>query len=106
AGEGVATKGGTVVTRLQYFGGLAASETGTDRRTVTQPLGSSHHIRLDAVVLVREVGAGTTVAGLYFVQHQQPFMLVAEGAQPIEVVGRRNPDAAFTLNRFHQDGDY
>src|SRR5690606_22032890 len=44
----------------------------------------------------------TTIAGLNFVEHQQPAMFIANCAQLVKVIRRRNPHAAFALHWLNQ----
>ena len=55
-------------------------------------------------VLIGEPRAGAAHAGLHFVEDQQQLVLVGQLAQPFEVAGRRQVDAAFALDRLDQDG--
>ena len=55
-------------------------------------------------MLIGEEGAGAAVAGLHFVQHQQPLVGVANAPQRLQVALVRNVDAALALNGLHEHG--
>src|SRR5690606_41324345 len=66
---------------------------------VGEALGGGHHVGQDAVPLVVEESAGAAVAGLHFVEHQQPLVLIAQGAQGLQVAGIGHEYPAFPLDR-------
>src|SRR5690606_36060318 len=98
-------KGGAMVTRLQYIGRNTPSETGADRHAIAQTFGSGDNVAEDAIVLVRKIGSGAAIAGLNFIQHQQPVLFITDSPQMIEIICCRHPDSTLTLYRFNQDGN-
>ena len=62
-------------------------QAGADRKTVAQRLRQRDDIERDARMLVAEPGAGPAHAGLDFVDHQQPVVLVAQDTQSAQVIG-------------------
>ena len=105
AGQRVAAKGRAVAARLEQRGGFATGYRGTDRHTAAETLGERHHIRHHTVMLEGEHLAGTRHAGLYFIEHQQPAMGVADFTQPLQVSVAANADAAFALHQLRQYGN-
>ena len=85
ADERIAAEGGAVVAGVEHRGGLAARQAGADRHAIAETLRGGHHVGQDRRVLVGEHLAGAAVAGLHFVQHQQPAVLVAQRAHAFEV---------------------
>ena len=55
-------------------------------------------------VLVGEGQTGASHAGLDLVEHEQPAVGIAQGAQARQVVRRRDVDPALALDRLDQDG--
>ena len=56
-------------------------------------------------MLESKPGSGAAGAALHFVEHEQPVVLVADRAQPRQVIRMADVDAAFTLDQLHQHGD-
>ena len=65
--------------------------------TVGKAFGGGDYVRLDLAMLEGEVAAGTAVAGLDFVQHQQHIMSIADIPQLIQIIIGRNDNAARLL---------
>ena len=64
-----------------------------DGYAAAQALGQGHHVRRDAVVLVREPAAGPAETGLNLVEDQQDVLRVAPLAHAPQVARRRRDDA-------------
>ena len=85
---------------------LAASAVGEarpDRKTAAERLGERHDVRFDADTLIGEQLAGTTHAGLHFVEQQEQSMLIAELAQGTQERRLDDAHAAFAHDRFDED---
>src|SRR5208282_5359125 len=91
-----------MVAWLEHSGGGSGGKTDADRHAVAESLGERDHVRFDIGVLECKPLAGTAGAALYFVQHQQPLIGVADFAQPAQVIGMAEVDAGFTLDQLDQ----
>ena len=89
--------------RLEHLGDLGLGDHHARRDAAGEGLGAGQDVGLDAVVLVGEPLAGAAHAGLDLVEDQQHAALVAQLAQPGEVIRRRDVDAALALDRLDQD---
>jgi len=94
-----------MVAGLECVGSFAACQACADGHAVAQRFGQGHHVRNDIAVLMREPLTCPAHAGLNFVQHQQPAMLVANATQLFQVGRIGNIDAAFALDGFDQHGN-
>ena len=65
---------------LQQFGRLAARQAGADRHAVAERFGQRHDVRLCIRVLPGKPLSGAAHAGLDLVQHHQPALFIADGA--------------------------
>ena len=88
----------------QHLRGIPPRQAGADGHAVAEALGGGDDVRHGRGVLVGEVAPGAAIAGLHFVEHEQPVVGVADGAQGVEVAGVRDDDAALAEDRFHQHG--
>src|SRR2546430_15939 len=77
--------------------------TGADREAIPQRLGHRHHIGWNPGPFMGEQFAGAAHAALHLVIDQEQPELVADVAQPPQVIGRGRPHAAFALHRLDQD---
>ena len=102
--QGVAAESAAVVAVGQRHGVFLGQES-ADGDAVAQPFGQDHHIRLHAEFLVAEQAAEAPHPGLHFVQDEQDVVAVAPFAQPLEIVGVGDVDAALALHRLHHHGD-
>jgi hypothetical protein len=57
-------------------------------------------------VLERKPRSGASGAGLHFVEHEQPLVLIADPAQAGQVIGMTDLDAALALDELDQDRDH
>ena len=78
-----------------------AHQGGAHGQAAGQSLGGRNHIRLQTVLHIGVHGAGTAVAGLHFVHHEQDILLLQEGSQLFHEIRIQGDDAAFTL--YHLD---
>ena len=74
-----------------------------DRQTARQRLGRAHQVRLNSISLVRPQVAAAPQAALHFVKDQKRLVLVRQVPQPLQKRRRRRVDAAFPLDRLHDD---
>ena len=102
AGQRVAAKGGAVLAGAQHRCGRAPRKAGTYRYPVAQPLCRGDHVRHQAQTLAGEIVACAAVAGLHLVQHQQPFLLIADLAHRPQVLWAERVHAALALDRLQQ----
>jgi hypothetical protein len=107
AGERVAAEGGAVVAGVEHAGGRAACQAGADWHTVAEPLRGGQHVGHDRRVCwnaniapVRPLPVCTSSS-----INSQPFLLVAQRAQALQVALGRDADAGLALDRFHQHRD-
>ena len=87
-----------MVAWLKNASGFGASHHRTNRHARTQPFGQGHHVGVNTCPLVGKPFAGATNAALHLVNHQQPVLGVAQGANIAQVVGSHGVDAAFALD--------
>src|SRR5439155_227218 len=78
---------------------------GADREPAAERLGERHDVGRDAGVLVREETPRAPEAALDLVEDEEHVPPLGERAQPGQVVGRRDDDAALALDRLDHDGD-
>ncbi len=86
---------------------LAASarrEKGAERESAADALGDRHDVGLDPGPLAGEELAGAADAGLHLVGDEKQAVLVAERAQRRQERRAGDADAAFALDRLHEDG--
>jgi hypothetical protein len=81
----------------------AATQHRANRNATCEPLCQAHCIRHHAVVLEPEELSGATDAGLDLVGQKERAALVTECAECRQEALGSGSDAAFSLNRFHQD---
>src|SRR3954452_22402762 len=105
ARERVAAEGRSVVAGVEHLRRCARSKTSADRYAVAQPLGQCHDIGFDPEQLVREPFSGATAAALYFIEHEQPAMPIADSTQPRQIAVVGDIDPAFPLDGFYEDCD-
>ena len=72
----VAAERGAMIAGLQDLGGLASGETGADGQAIAETLRERHDIRLYVRMLEGKPAAGSSHAGLYLIEHQQPVAAV------------------------------
>src|SRR5580693_533959 len=91
-----------VQTGCQQFGGRSDGQTRPDRQSAAQTLGQCHHVGGDAVVLVREKGAGAAHCRLHFVEHQQGAVPRRDIAGGGKVALGWDDDTALPHDRFQE----
>src|SRR5262245_43500258 len=82
---------------------VLARQHGADRHAVGERLGQRHDVRLDPVVLIGPAPAGPRDAGLDLIDDEERARLVAELAQPAQVVIVGQVHTALTLDAFDDD---
>ncbi len=90
-GEGIAAEGRAVRSRREGLGGLVRGQQGADGHARAEPLGERRNIGRDTRVLVGEELPGPAHAGLYFIEHEQqvvPVADIAQGFQDIRLPAR------------------
>jgi hypothetical protein len=82
-------------------------------RTITPPIGTApdvmplakrDHVGIDAVALGRKWIAETAIAGDHLIEDQENAVLVADGAQPLEISLRRRQHACRRRDRLDDHG--
>ncbi|MCY1360894.1 hypothetical protein D9M69_475420 [compost metagenome] len=105
AGQRIAPEGRAVVARGKQLGRLATRQASPDREAIAQGLGQGDHVRHDPGMLETEPLAGASHAGLHFIGHQQPVVLVAQLTQSLQVSGGCRVHPTLALHRLDQHGD-
>ncbi len=100
-GNGVTTKGRTVIARDKQVGSLPGQH-GPDGYATRQALGHCHYIGYDAVVFPAKELAGTTHACLHLVADHHQVTLVTPLAHSLYILRSAGPDAALALNSLEQ----
>ena len=83
--------------------GFRRRQAGADRKAAAKRLRNRHDVGLNAAALIGEHFACADDAGLYFVEYQQETVLVAKLTQRAQECRRRDPHAAFALDRLDQE---
>ena len=73
-----------MITGSKYICCRSVGQAGANWDTIAQAFGRGHNIRHDSFVLIGKIVSGTAIACLYFVQHHQPLLFVAELSQCFE----------------------
>ena len=81
-----------------------AGDEGSYRHASGQPFRQRHDVRLDSKLLIGEERPRTPHAALNFIQDQAGVVFVAELARLFQIAGRRNMDAALSLDRLQHNG--
>ena len=102
--SGIAAERGGVRAGPQLGGELRPGDQAAAGHAAGQRLGQRDDVGLHVPVLVGEPAAGAAHAGLHLVEDQHQLVAVGQLAQPFEVAGRRQVDAALALDRLDQDG--
>jgi len=102
----VAAECGAMVAGMEDAHHRVVGEHARDRiEAAREGLADDHRVRTDPRVLVGEQLSGAPEPGLDLVDHQQRPVPRGDLAQPRQVVGRRDDDAALALDRLDQHGD-
>ena len=104
AGERVAAEGRAVGARGHGGSSGGGGEAGADREPAAQTLGDGRDVGTHAGLFAGEQRPRAAHAGLDLVEDQEQAMLVAQGAEPLQALGRHRADAAFPLDRLDHDG--
>lgn len=88
--------------RIHHFG---AADNARQRETAGEAFRHRHQIRFHLIVLHSEQLAGAGETGLHFIGDQQNAVGIAQVAQRLHKIGRRDVKAAF-LDRLENDGRY
>src|SRR5262245_43089876 len=96
-------EGRSMGSRYQDAGDILARQHGADRHAVGKRFRERHDVRLDPVVLIGPEPPGPRDAGLDLVDDEERARLVAELAQPAQVVVVGQVHAALALDAFHDD---
>src|SRR6266849_8259522 len=83
---------------------LGAAGDGGDRHAAAERLRHGNQIGLDAEMFGSEPFAGAGEAGLHFIGNEENAVLAADILQELEIIVRRNDEAAFAKNGFGDDG--
>ena len=102
--EGTAAESGTVRTRQEEVVVRRGHPDRADGETAAEALGHGDRVGLHARMLVSEELTGATDAALDLVDHEQDITLAAELLDAAEELRGGGIDAAFSLDRFDQDG--
>src|SRR5690554_641700 len=105
ASHGVAAKSGAMIAGTKYLGGLTACQASANGYTIAQAFSRGHHIGQHVGMLIGKILSGAAVAGLDFIEHQQPLMLITKRSQTGQIIFVWYPHTALALNRFHQHGN-
>ena len=103
AGDGIAGIGAAEAAGTGRVHDVGAAGDGGERQAAGETLGERDDVGLDARVLEREQLAGAGEAGLDLVGDEDDAVLVAERAQRVQEIGRRDVEAAFALHRLDDD---
>ena len=85
---------------------LGATDNARQRETAGEAFRHRHQIRFHLIVLHSEQLAGAGETGLHFIGDQQNAVGIAQVAQRLHKIGRRDVKAAFPLDRLENDGRY
>ena len=83
---------------------LGATNDARQRETAGEAFRHRHQIRFHIIMLHGEQLAGTSETGLHFIGDQQNAVGIAQVAQRLHEIGRRDVKAAFPLDRLEDDG--
>jgi len=98
-GQGVAAKGGGVISRHKGCGHLFPCHHGSDGKTAAQGLGQSKYVGLHPVVLVRQEFTRSTQSALHLVKYQKQSLLAAKIPYLTQIPGVCLVYPSFSLNR-------
>ena len=84
-GEGIAAEGRAVRSRGKGLGGLVRGQEGADGHARAEPFGECCNIGSDTGMLIGEEFSGPAHAGLYFIEHEQQVVPVADIPQGLQI---------------------
>src|ERR1035441_5312345 len=86
------------------FAGFFGGEKSAEREAAADPLCDGHDVRHHACDFIGKELAEPPYAALHFIENQQESMFVAKFAHGLQMARRNDPNSAFALNGFDEDG--
>src|SRR5467141_1516973 len=104
AGKRVTAEGAAKRTHAGGVHDFGAAGDRGDGHATAERLGHSDQIGLDAEMFGGEPFAGAGEAGLHFIGDEENAVFAADILEELEIIARRNDEAAFAKNGFGDDG--
>ena len=98
ASQRVAAKRAAMISRLEDFSRCPLRKHSADGHSAAKPLGQTHNIRVEIVMLEGEPLASSTDTSLHFVEHQQGVVLSCQLLGNLQKFGSQVKWAAFAEN--------